>query len=48
MYVEHDIDAELSDVCVADYVLADPTLQGVRLTASFCRTPTCDMQCNAE
>lgn len=28
VYVEHDIDAELSDITVVGYVLADPTLQG--------------------
>ncbi len=28
VYVEHDIDAEASDVSVAAYVLQDPTLQG--------------------
>ena len=28
VYVEHDIDAEQSDVSVAAYVLQDPTLQG--------------------
>ena len=39
VYVEHDIDAELSDISVTDYVLADPNLQGARracvLAASF-------------
>jgi elongation factor 3 len=30
VYVEHDIDAELSDISVTDYVLADPNLQGAR------------------
>lgn len=28
VYVEHDIDAELSDITVVEYVLADPMLQG--------------------
>ena len=28
VYVEHDIDAEQSDVSVAAYVLNDPTLEG--------------------
>ena len=28
VYVEHDIDAELSDISVTDYVLADPNLKG--------------------
>ncbi len=28
VYVEHDIDAEASDVSVAQYVLQDPTLEG--------------------
>lgn len=28
VYVEHDIDAELSDITVVGYVLADPILQG--------------------
>ena len=31
VYVEHDIDAEASDVSVAEYVLQDPTLQGIAL-----------------
>ncbi|EIE22864.1 elongation factor EF-3 [Coccomyxa subellipsoidea C-169] len=28
VYVEHDIDAELSDISVVDYVFADPVLKG--------------------
>ena len=39
VYVEHDIDAEASDVSVAEYVLQDPTLQGMSPTAYSCRAP---------
>ena len=35
VYVEHDIDAEASDVSVTDYVLADPTLEGARACCLF-------------
>ena len=39
VYVEHDIDAESSDVSVVEYVLQDPILQGMPYTAHSRRTP---------
>ena len=40
VYVEHDIDAEASDVSVAQYVLQDPTLQGAPSTIHGCKSPS--------